>query len=103
MVDCAVSPYTKRMTTSAQRVIEPTSVNQKSQNSHRRLQTTSRRCVTPITPHHMNRRSAEPLNLSQDMLDEMIQQANHVFSLTIMPSNTPIIAQPTKNKQIIIA
>jgi hypothetical protein len=36
------------------------------------------------------------------MLDETIQQANHVFSLPIMPSNTPISAQPTKNKQIII-
>jgi hypothetical protein len=36
------------------------------------------------------------------MLDETLQQANHVFSLPIMPSNTPISAQPTKNKQIII-
>jgi hypothetical protein len=50
----------------------------------------------------MTRRGAESLNLSQEMLDEMIQQANHVFSLPIMPSNTPIITQPTKNKQIII-
>jgi hypothetical protein len=50
----------------------------------------------------MTRSSVEPLNLSQDMSDEMIQQANHVFSFPIMPSNTPLIAQPTKNNQIII-
>jgi hypothetical protein len=50
----------------------------------------------------MTRRSAEPLNMSQDMLDETIQHANQVFSVPIMPSHTPLIAQPTKNKQIII-
>jgi hypothetical protein len=50
----------------------------------------------------MTRRSEEPLNLSQDMLYETIQQANHVFSLPIMPSNTPLIAQPTQNNQIVI-
>jgi hypothetical protein len=36
------------------------------------------------------------------MLDETIQQANHIFSLPIMPSNTPLLAQPTQNKQIVI-
>jgi hypothetical protein len=71
-------------------------------NSHHRLQTTPRRFVTPTTPHHMNRRSAGPLNLSQDMLDDTVQQANHVFSLPIVPSNIPVIVQPTKNEQIII-
>jgi pyruvate-formate lyase-activating enzyme len=66
-VECTVSPHTKLMNDSAPRVVEPTSSNQKNQNSHRRLQT---------TPHHMTRRSAEPPNLSQDMLDETIQRAN---------------------------
>jgi hypothetical protein len=50
----------------------------------------------------MTRRSAEPLNLSQDMQDEMIEQANNFFSFPIIPWNTPLITQPTQNKQIII-
>jgi hypothetical protein len=78
MVDCAVSPYTKRMTASSPRVVEPTSKNQKTPNYHRRLQTT--RCVTPITPHNMTRRSSELLKRVHDMLNGMIQQANHFFS-----------------------
>jgi hypothetical protein len=94
-VDCTESPHKELTTTSAPRVVEPTSPNKKKLNSHRRLQTTSQRCVTP---NHTTRRSAEPLNLSHDMLDETIQQANHVFSIPIMPSNTPRIAQPTQNK-----
>jgi hypothetical protein len=47
-------------------------------------------------------RSAGPLNLAQDMLEETVQQANHVFSLPMGPSNTPVTFQPTKNEQIII-
>jgi hypothetical protein len=50
----------------------------------------------------MTRRITGPLNLSQDMLDDMIQQANHVFSFPPMPLNTAATAQPTTNKQIII-
>jgi hypothetical protein len=50
----------------------------------------------------MTRRSAVPLNLSPDMLDETVQQANKVFSLPLVPSNTPGMVQPTKNEQIII-
>jgi hypothetical protein len=57
-VDCTVSTHTKSMAASAPRVVGPTSSNQKNPNSHRRLQTTPRRCVTPITPHHMTSRSA---------------------------------------------
>jgi hypothetical protein len=33
---------------------------------------------------------------------KLVQQANHVFSFPLMPRNTPVIAQPTKNKQMII-
>jgi hypothetical protein len=36
------------------------------------------------------------------MLDETVQQANHVFSFLLVPSDTPAIVQPTKNKQMII-
>jgi hypothetical protein len=50
----------------------------------------------------MTRRSARPLNLSQYMLEETVQQANHVFSLPMGPSNTPVIVQPTTSEQIII-
>jgi hypothetical protein len=50
----------------------------------------------------MTRRSAGPLDLSQDMLEETVQQANHVFPLPMVPSNTPVILQPTKNEHIII-
>jgi hypothetical protein len=36
------------------------------------------------------------------MLDKTVQQANHVFSFPLVPSDTPVIVQPTKNKQIIM-
>jgi hypothetical protein len=90
------------MPAAAPMVVEPTASTTKTPNYHRRLQTTSHRFVTPITPHHMTRRSAGPLNLSQDMLDEKVQQANHVFSFPPLPSSTPVISQPTKNKHMII-
>jgi hypothetical protein len=79
----------------------PTSSNQMTPNSHRRLHTRPRRFVIPTTPYHMIRRSAGSLNLSQDMLEETVQQANHVF-LPMGPSNTPVIVHQTKSEQIII-
>jgi hypothetical protein len=69
---------------SAPRVVVPTASNQITPNSHRRLETTPCRFFTPITPHQMTRRSAEPLNLSQYMLDETVKQADHIF----FPTNT---------------
>jgi hypothetical protein len=50
----------------------------------------------------MIRRSAGLLNLSQHMLEETVQQENHVFYLPIRPSDTPVVLKPTKNEQIII-
>jgi hypothetical protein len=79
----------------------PTASNQMTPNSHRRLQTTQRRCVTPTTPHHMTRRSAVPLNLSQDAKRDCTARHSR-FSLPIVPSNTPVILQPSKNEHIII-
>jgi hypothetical protein len=101
-MDITDSPKKEHLPASAPRVVVPTASNQMTPNSHRRLQTTPLRFVTPNTPHHMTRRSAGPLNLSQDMLNETLQQANNVFSLPLVPSNTPVIVQPMKNEHIII-
>jgi hypothetical protein len=52
-------------------------------NSHRRQHTPHRRAVTPPTPHVMVRGSAgQKYNLSQDMIAETINQANHCFSIS---------------------
>jgi hypothetical protein len=50
-------------------------------NSHRRQQTSPRRIVTPQS-HGMVRRSARKQNLSQDMMAETMDQANHCFSIS---------------------
>jgi hypothetical protein len=52
-------------------------------NSHRRQKTPLIRVVTPQTPHVMVRHSArQQYNLSQDMMAEAINQANHCFSIS---------------------
>jgi hypothetical protein len=70
-------------------------------NLHRRQQTPPRRIVTPQTPQVMVRRSARQQNLSQDMMAETVDQANHCFSISARtkythPSstNTDIIILP---------
>jgi hypothetical protein len=50
-------------------------------NSYRKLSPTPCRAVSPTTPHSMIMRSAHQENLSNDMLAETVQHANHVFSL----------------------
>jgi hypothetical protein len=51
-------------------------------NSHRRQKAPVIRAVTPQTPHVMVRRSARrQYNLSQNMMAEAINQANHFFSI----------------------
>jgi hypothetical protein len=53
-------------------------------NSHRRQNTPGIRLVTPQTPHVMVRRSArQQYNLSQDMMVDAINQANHCFSISL--------------------
>jgi hypothetical protein len=52
-------------------------------NSHRGLYIPLIRIVTPHTPHAMVRRSAtQQYNLSQDMMAEALNQANHCFSIS---------------------
>jgi hypothetical protein len=57
-VDTTESPHKEHMPASSPRVVVPTASNQMTPNSHRRQQTTPHRFVTPITPHHMTRKSA---------------------------------------------
>jgi hypothetical protein len=71
-------------------------------NSHRRQRTPARRAVTPPTPHVMVRRSAgQQHNLSQDMIAEIISQANHCFSISTnqKPKNSTTL---NGNDQVII-
>jgi hypothetical protein len=68
-------------------------------NSHRRQNTPVRRIVTPPTPHVMVRCSARKQNLSQDMMAETINQANHCFSIS---AQTKYTHQPSANTDVII-
>jgi hypothetical protein len=81
--------------TSLQEIISPHSTP----NSHRRQQTPHRRVVTPQTPHGMVRRSARQHNLSQDMMDETLAQANHCFSIS---ANTKINHPTTPKTESVI-
>jgi hypothetical protein len=65
--------------TTPNRKIQPTGITSITPNSHRRLDSTPARAVTPNIPHAIIRRSAHQQNLTNDMLAETIQQANHVF------------------------
>jgi hypothetical protein len=96
-----MSPQGVQESASYPRLVAPTTPNRTTPNSHRRLQSSPHRFVTPTTPHHMVRRSAGPHNLSQDMLEETLQQENQVFYLPIGPSVTPVLLVPMK-KQVII-
>jgi hypothetical protein len=100
-VDIPMSPQREHHSASSPRVVVPTSPNQTTPTSHRRLQTIPSRFVTTTTPNHIVRRSEGPHNLSLDMLAETVQQANHIFSLPIGPSVTPVLLAPT-NKYVII-
>jgi hypothetical protein len=64
--------------------------------------TPHRRAVTPPTPHIMVRRSAsQKYNLSQDMIAETINQANHCFSFPTTSGNKTK-KKVINNEQIII-
>jgi hypothetical protein len=81
-----VSPRRVEHTTSQQRPTQQTISSHLTPNSHRIQHTPHRRAVTPSTPHVMVRRSAgQHHNLSQDMIDETINQANHCFSISTKP------------------
>jgi hypothetical protein len=61
--------------------------------------TPGRRIVTPQTPHIMVRRSARQQNVSEDMMAETINQANHFFSIS---AQTKYTHQPSANTDVII-
>jgi hypothetical protein len=77
--------------TTPAREVQPTVITSTTPNSHWRLSTIPARAVTPNTPHDMIRRSTHQQNLTNDMLAETIQQANHVFSL---PTGSTIRSPP---------
>jgi hypothetical protein len=73
------------------RAVQPTVITSTTPNSHRISITTPARAVTPNKPHAMIRHSTHQQNLTNDMLVETIQQANHVFSL---PTGSTIRSPP---------
>jgi hypothetical protein len=87
-VQITVSPPSVQNTTTQQRVAQQTTSSHLMPNSHHRPHIPHIRAVTPPTPHVMVRRSAsQKYNLSQDMIAETINQANHCFSFPTSPSN----------------
>jgi hypothetical protein len=101
-VQTAVSPPRVPNETAQQTSSQENITTQATPNSHRRQKTPARHAVTPHTPHVMVRRSAEQqYNLSQDMMDEAISQANHCFTISTHPKNQkPKIN--ISNKEVII-
>jgi hypothetical protein len=90
-VQNTVSAPRVKNTAAQQRLPHQTTSSHLTPNFHRRQHTPHRRAVTPPAPHVMVRRSGgQKYNLSQDMIDETIYQANHCFSIptTLGPKNT---------------
>jgi hypothetical protein len=84
-VQTTVSPPRVTGTDAEQISLQPISSSQSTPNSHRRQKTPARRIVTPQTHHVMVRRSARQHKLSQDMMAETINQANHCFAISAQP------------------
>jgi hypothetical protein len=86
-----------------QRKTHPTTSSQLTPNSHRRQHTPIRRVITPPTPHVMVRRSAgQQHNLSQDMIAETINQANHCFYISTNPEPKHSTKLSSNNQVIIL-
>jgi hypothetical protein len=101
-VQNTVSPRRVKNTATQHRVTQQTTSSHLTPNSHRRTRTPHIRAVTPPTPHVMVRRNtSQKYNLSQDMIAETINQANHCSSIPTTPKNK---AQEkiNRNNQIII-
>jgi hypothetical protein len=97
-----VSPPRVKYTTTQQTVPQQTTSPHLTLDSYRRKHTPHRRAVTPPTPHVMVRRSAsQKYNLSQDMIAETINQANHCFSFPTTPGNKTT-EKVNRNKQVTI-
>jgi hypothetical protein len=101
-VQATVSPPRVAGTNAQQISPQPNTASHSTPNSHRRQQTPARRAVMPQTPHVMVRRSTrQQHNLSQDMMAETINQANHCFSISAQPK-TQNSKKPSGNKKVII-
>jgi hypothetical protein len=101
-VPITFSPPRVQNTATQQRVANQTTSSLLMPNSHRRQHTHHRRAVTPPTTHVMVIRSAgQQYNLSQDMIAETINQANHCFSFPTIPS-TNTQKKVIHNEQIFI-
>jgi hypothetical protein len=101
-VQNTVSPPRVQNTAIQQIVPQQTTSSHLTPNSHRRQHTPHGRVVTPPTPHVMVRRSAsQKYNLSQDMIAETINQANHCFSIPTTPRNKTK-EKVNRNNQVII-
>jgi hypothetical protein len=97
-----VSPPRVQNAATQQIVAQQTTSSQLTPNFHRRPHAPHRRAVTPPTPHVMVRRSAsQKYNLSQDMIEKTINQANHCFSFPMIPTNKTQ-KKVINNEQIII-
>jgi hypothetical protein len=81
--------------------LQPITSSQSTPNSHRRQKTPTRCIVTPQTPHVMVQHSARQQNLSQDMMAETIDQANHCFAISAQPQ-TPYTKEPSQNNEVIL-
>jgi hypothetical protein len=102
-VQNTVSPPRLQNTSPQQRVARKATSSQLTPNSHRRQHTPHRRAVTPPTTHVMVRRSAgQKYNLSQDMMAETINQANHCFSLPTTPGPKNTVKVNGNNRVIIL-
>jgi hypothetical protein len=84
-VQTTASPPRVAGTNAEQISLQTNTLVQSTPNSHRRQKTPARRIVTPHTPHVMVRRSDRQQNLSQDMMAETINQANHCFAISAQP------------------
>jgi hypothetical protein len=100
-VHTTVSPPRVADTDAEQISLQPNTSLQSTPNSHRRQKTPVRRIVTPQTPHVMVRRSTRQHNLSQDMMAETINQANHCFAISAQPT-TQYSKKPSDNTEIIL-
>jgi hypothetical protein len=98
-VQTTVSPPRVASTDPEQISLQHILPSQSTPNSHRRQQTPVRRIVTPQTPHVMVRRSARQQNVSQHMMAETINQANHCFSIS---AQTKYTHQSSTNTDMII-
>jgi hypothetical protein len=94
-VQTTVSPPRVAGTDAEQISLQPISSSQSAPNSHRRQKTPARRIFTPQTPHVMVRHIARQQNLSQDMMAETINQANHCFAISAQPKTQSAKIQAT--------